>query len=103
MAREGEETLGAYAKRAWAYLVGTAAGRMWLAFLVAYGVVGPILLWTLVPDDTEPSFWVDFLRPALGGGPVVLVSFPLIVFVVNPLLERWRKRKTAAGGADEER
>lgn len=97
MAREGEETLGSYAKRVCAFFVGTSKGRLWLGGLVAYSVIGPIVVRILLPEGTESSFWTDFLQTFFRGGPGVVIGVVLIVFLVNPLLDRWRKRRSTRG------
>ena len=100
MARAGEESLVSYAKRACAFFVRTTKGRIWLCALLAYTVVGPIVVQILLPDDTEPSFWTDFFQSAFGGGPGVLAGILLIVFLVNPLTDRWRERRAAKGASE---
>jgi hypothetical protein len=93
VAREGEETLGSYAKRVCAFFVKTTKGRIWLGAILAYSVVGPVIVRILLPDGTEPSFWVDFFQQLFRGGPGVIIGIALVIFLVNPLVDRWRVRR----------
>jgi hypothetical protein len=86
-----------YAKRVCAFFMKTTKGRLWLCALLAYGVVGPIAVRILLPDDTKSSFWTDFFQSAFQGGPGIIIGILLIVFLINPLTDRWRERRAAKG------
>jgi len=93
MARNGEETLWSYAKRLCAIIVGTTKGRIWLAALIIYGIVGPVVVHNLLPDGTGSGFWLDFVRGFFGASTGAVIGAVFAVLLVIPLIERRRRRR----------
>jgi hypothetical protein len=102
MTGHSEESLRSYAKRILNLFLGTGQGRFWLTLLLAYGVVGPIILWLVLPPEPEGGFWVDFGRDVVGSGPVSFVTIMFLIFVVFPLMDRRRRRKAAQADSDDQ-
>lgn len=102
MSRKPEESLRSYAKQVLDVFVRTRKGRYWVAFLLAYGVVGPIILALILPSESEGGFWAAFGREVMEGGPFALVGILLAIFLITPLWARRRQRKAAKGNADDE-
>ncbi|WP_422391047.1 hypothetical protein [Arthrobacter sp. N1] len=95
MAGKPEESLWSNAKWILDWLVGTGKGRLWLVLMLAYGVVGPIVLSFILPAESEGGFWADFGRKFMESGPYGLGGILLAIFILVPLMKRRRRQKAA--------
>ncbi len=102
MAGTPEESLRSNAKRILNWLVETGEGRLWLALMLAYGVVGPIVLSLILPPESEGGFWADFGRKFMESVRCGLGGILLAIFILVALMERHRQRKAAGGEFDAE-
>lgn len=89
------KSLWALIKQILQLLIQTTMGRVWLAVMLGYGVVGPVVLSLVLPPEGEGGFWADAGREWMESGPFSLAGILIGIFVLIPLIDRRRRRKAA--------